>query len=126
MKINKKSLFISLFASLLLIIGLNSCKENNWITTYWVRDGHLIDVIGSNEQSVSISPESSLKPSLFVDSSKTMTSSEIDALLIHLEFDQNFIQSVKDTLNNNRSAFVLYNNSSGDNRWLWITLIITY
>jgi hypothetical protein len=90
-------------------------------TIYLVRTGGQTAGSGYYETGVFISPNGSLVPYLIEDSRSTGTLSEVESLLNQLSFNQSWIQSIKNNLNRNGSAFVFYTNVSSYYRWIWIT-----
>jgi len=89
--------------------------------TYLVRGGGKTVGGGTFEQGVFVSPNGALVPYLIEDGRDTGTISEVESLLRSCNFDQSWIQAVKNNLNKNKSAFVFYTNTSSYYRWIWIT-----
>jgi len=121
MKTNKKYLFYLLGILFLLLMAFSGCKDAHSKTTYLIRGGGQSAGGGYYETGVFVSPSGSLVPYLIEDDRSTGTLSEVESLLSQLGFNQNWIQSVKNNLHNNGSAFVFYTNTSSYYRWLWIT-----
>jgi len=104
----------------------NGCKEEPeplpvLQKTYLVRGGGKTVGGGTFEQGVFVSPNGALVPYLIEDGRDTGTISEVESLLRSCNFDQSWIQAVKNNLNKNKSAFVFYTNTSSYYRWIWIT-----
>ena len=89
--------------------------------TYLVRGGYQAAGSGTFEKGVFVSPNGALLPYLIEDVQDIRTLSEVESLLRSLNFDQNWIQAVKNNLNKNGSAFVFYTNTNSYYRWIWIT-----
>jgi hypothetical protein len=92
--------------------------------TYLVRGGYQSNAAPSYyELGVYISPNGSLVPYLVEDNtvSGTKTLSEVENTAYQLGFTQSWVQSVKNNLNSDGSAFVFYLNTNNYYRWLWIT-----
>jgi len=121
MKTNKKNLLYLLGILSFFIIGFSGCKDTLSETIYLVRVGGQSASGGYYETGVFVSPNGSLVPYLIEDGRSTGTLSEVESLLNQLGFNQSWIQSVKNNLNRNGSAFVFYTNTSSYYRWLWIT-----
>jgi len=107
-----------LFLSTMLFSG---CEEPEPEKTYLVRTGAQAVGGGTFEKGVFVSPNGALVPYLVEDGRDVGTLSEIESFLSQLNFDQSWIQSVKNNLNRNGSAFVFYTNTSSYYRWIWIT-----
>jgi hypothetical protein len=121
MKTNKKYLFCLLGILSLLLMAFSGCKDTFSETIYLVRTGAQAAGSGYFETGVFVSPNGALVPYLIEDGRSTDILSEVENLLNQLGFNQNWIQSVKNNLNRNGSAFVFYINTSNYYRWLWIT-----
>ena len=121
MKTNKKNLLYLLGILSFFIIGFSGCKDTLSETIYLVRTGGQSAGSGYFETGVFVSPNGGLVPYLIEDGRSTGTLSEVESLLSQLNFNQSWIQSVKNNLNRNGSAFVFYTNTSSYYRWIWIT-----
>jgi len=89
--------------------------------TYLVRVGGQAVGGGTFEQGVYVSPNGALVPYLIEDERNTGTLSEVESWLRQWNFDQSWIQAVKNNLNKSKSAFVFYTNKNSYYRWVWIT-----
>ena len=119
---NKKCFLVILSALSLFIMVFSGCDDSlNKETIYLVRSGGQAAGSGYYETGVFVSPAGSLVPYLIEDKRETGTLSEVESLLRQLNFNQTWIQSVKNNLNRSGSAFVFYTNTSSYYRWLWIT-----
>lgn len=117
---NKK--IILYFFVILSFFIFSGCKDAfSPETIYLVRAGGQLAGSGHYETGVFVSPNGSLVPYLIEDGRNTGTLSEVESILSQLGFNQNWIQSVKNNLNRNKSAFVFYTNTSSYYRWFWIT-----
>ena len=117
---NKRTLiYLFCFLSLFLIV-LGGCDDTLG-TIYLVRSGGQAAGSGYFETGVFVSPNGALVPYLIEDGRDKYTFSEVEKLLNQLGFNQNWIQSVKNNMNKNGSAFVFYVNTSSYYRWIWIT-----
>ena len=105
-----------------LITGFIGCDLDTE-TLFSVRSGGQRAGSGFYETGVYVSPAGSLVPNLIQDGTQTMTLTEIETHLRQLNFNQNWIQSVKNNLNNSNSAFIFYVNVGDYYRYLWITKI---
>ena len=114
----KNILYLFGFIFLIFIIGGCSLDEE---TIYLVRTGGQAAGSGYFETGVYVSPNGALVPYLIEDACETGTLSEVEELLGQLNFNQSWIQSVKNNLNRSGSAFVFYVNTSSYYRWIWIT-----
>jgi hypothetical protein len=122
MKTNKKILFFLLGILSFSLIVFSGCEEPpEPEKTYLVRTGGQVAGSGYFETGVFISPNGALVPYLIEDDRRTGTLSEVESLLEQWNFNQSWIQSVKNNLNRNGSAFVFYTNTSSYYRWIWIT-----
>jgi len=124
----KNKLILGLLGILFLsTIIFSSCEEPEPVPvpvpekTYLVRTGAQASGGGSFEKGVFVSPNGALVPYLVEDGRSVKTLSQVESFLRSLNFDQNWIQSVKNNLNTNKSAFVFYTNASSYYRWIWIT-----
>jgi len=123
---NKKKIFCLLWILSLLLIAFSGCEDTPEDDPppdiiYLVRTGGQAAGSGYYETGVFASPSGSLIPYLIEDGRETGTLSEVESLLSQLGFNQSWIQSVKNNLNKNSSAFVFYTNTSSYYRWIWIT-----
>jgi hypothetical protein len=105
----------------MMLIGCPQPTNSVSPLTYLVRSGGQSTGSGYYEKGVFISPNGALIPYLIEDARDTGNFSEVEELLYQLGFTQNWVQSVKNNLNTNGSAFVFYTNTSSYYRWLWIT-----
>lgn len=116
--------FILGFLGILFLFTMlfNGCKEEpESEKTYLVRFGGQAAGSGYFEKGVYVSPNGALVPYLIEDGRDTGTLSEVESLLRSYNFDQSWIQAVKNNLDKNKSAFVFYTNTSSYYRWIWIT-----
>jgi len=121
---NKKFIFGFIGILFLFTMVFNGCKEEpdpEPEKTYLVRVGGQAAGSGTFEKGVFVSPAGALVPYLVEDGRDTGTLSEVESLLISLNFTQSWIQTVKNNLNAYKSAFVFYTNTSSYYRWIWIT-----
>jgi hypothetical protein len=122
---NKKFIFGFIGILFLFTMIFSGCKEEPepvpLPVTYLVRGGGKAVGGGTFEQGVFVSPAGALIPYLIEDVRDTGTLSEVESLLRQLNFNQSWIQSVKNNLNAYKSAFVYYTNTSSYYRWIWIT-----
>jgi hypothetical protein len=119
---SKKNVFYLLSILSLLLMAFTGCEDTfSSETIYLVRNGGKAAAGGYFEKGVFVSPNGALVPYLIEDGRSTGTLSEVESLLKQLNFNQSWIQSVKNNLNGNGSAFVFYTNTSSYYRWLWIT-----
>jgi len=119
---NKKKFFCLLGILSLLLVTFSGCEDaTSSETIYLVRTGSQSAGSGYYETGVFVSPNGALVPYLIEDGRSMGTLSEVEGMLNQLGFNQSWIQSVKNNLNRNGSAFVFYINTNSYYRWLWIT-----
>jgi hypothetical protein len=120
----KRKLFVVLF---LFTIVFTGCREKpDSEGGYFIQVGSKAAGSDYNKTGVFVSPDDALKPYLIEDGQDSCRSSELDNFLMSFNFDQSWVQEVKNYLNKNLSAFVFYANTSDSYRWIWITPIIIF
>ena len=119
----KKTFLFGLFLVFsFFVMTFTGCDDSLGSTTYLIRNGGQAAGGGYYETGVYVSPNGSLVPSLIEDGRDSGNSmADVESLLRQLNFNNSWIQSVKNNLNGSGSAFVFYVNTSSYYRWLWIT-----
>ena len=114
-------IFTLVLAFGLTVVGCDNGTTGTTETQFLVRAGGQRAGTGTFQTGVFVSPAGALVPHLIEDSRDIMTLPEIEAMLRQLNFNQSWIQSVRNNLNNSNSAFVFYVNVNSFFRWFWIT-----
>ena len=115
---NKKYI-LGIFGLLFLLVFIACDLEPE--KTYLVRGGGQRVGGGTFETGVFVSPAGALVPFLIEDDRARYTLSEFESLLNRLGFNQSWIQSARNNLNRDGSAFIIFVNTERYFRWLWIT-----